>query len=221
MRTIVVGDIHGCYNELVKLIDSLKEKELYDAETDKIIFLGDYIDRGNQSREVISYIRAMQENNDNVIALMGNHENMLLDYMDGYSRDWLYNGCDSTVNSYNNHEDELASDIEWMENLPVYFEDDNFIYVHAGIDKGVSIDEQSEMTMLWTRDEFIWDSTEYDKKVIFGHTPTQTINKDSKPIMTVGGDIGIDTGCVFGGKLTALVIDGGEIKKYIQIQKGE
>ena len=83
MRTIVIGDVHGCYNELKELVLTLETEGEYRKGIDKLVFLGDYIDRGSDSRLVIEFIRNLQKENDNVIALMGNHEDMLLDYLDG------------------------------------------------------------------------------------------------------------------------------------------
>lgn len=215
MKTIVIGDIHGCYNELKTLIEDLTTKHIYNKKKDRLIFLGDYIDRGDDSRLVVNYIRDIQKGNPNVIALKGNHEDMLLNYYDGdkYS-EWLYNGYEYTLKSYKNHNSEFESDIQWMRNLPLYYEDEDFVYVHAGIDKRQSMDKQRHDTLLWAREEFIYDTTPYNKRVIFGHTP-----KYSKPYYTYGSDICIDSGCVFGGALTALIIEDGEEKEIYQVNK--
>ena len=100
MRTIVIGDIHGCYDELKDLMETLEEEYEYRRGIDKLVFLGDYIDRGNNSRLVIEFIRNLQENNDNVIALMGNHEDMLLNYYKGIDDSWTFNGHNETLKSY-------------------------------------------------------------------------------------------------------------------------
>ena len=100
MRTIVIGDIHGCYKELKQLIVDLKDNREYNKDTDRLIFLGDYIDRGEDSREVIWYIQELQKENSNVIALMGNHEKMCIDFMVRHQDGWLWNGYEATFNSY-------------------------------------------------------------------------------------------------------------------------
>ena len=79
-NSIVIGDIHRCYNELKELMFDLEQAGEYDKEKDKLVFLGDYIDRGKDSRLVVEFIRGLQKNNKRVIALMGNHEDMLIDY---------------------------------------------------------------------------------------------------------------------------------------------
>ena len=219
MKTIVIGDIHGCYNELKKMIDDLTEKKVYNYKKDRLIFLGDYIDRGDDSRLVINFIRNLQNGNQNVIALMGNHEDMAVEYFSTYDKfsPWLYNGCEYTLKSYKNHNDELASDIEWMKNLPLYFEDDNYVYVHAGINKKYSMEKQSKNTLLWAREEFIYDTKEYNKRVIFGHTPMLF-----EPYYTYRDDICIDSGCVYGGSLTAFIIEDDNKENWFYIvKKGE
>ena len=221
MRTIAISDVHGCYNELKELIKTLEEEGKYNKNTDRLIFLGDYIDRGKDSRLVIKYIRELQEYNDNVIALMGNHEDMLLDYLCDRSESWVYNGHMTTLNSYDGFDKQFGDDIVWMENLPLYFEDEHFIYVHAGIDPSKPMEMQKKNTLLWVREDFIYDETECDKRVIFGHTPTMNLNGGSKPVMTYGnGNIDIDTGCVYGGALTALIINDDEIEGFYQVEKG-
>lgn len=107
-----------------------------------------------------------------------------------------------------------------MEKLPLYYEDNNFIYVHGGINKGVSMEKQSKETLLWAREEFYYDTRKYKKTVIFGHTPTAFLNGKNDPVW-INGCIDIDTGCVFGGKLTALLIDNDKIIRYYQISKGD
>lgn len=227
MRKIVVGDIHGCYSELKILIEELKAKGKYNHKQDRLIFLGDYIDRGDDSREVIKYVRELERENKNVIALMGNHEDMLLEYFDNGSRSWLYNGYQTTIDSYKGYDEEFLDDIYWMNNLPLYFEDDNFIYVHAGINKSLPTEKQSKDTLLWIREAFYRNKKRNKKTVIFGHTPTELMvnrkHTDSiydKPLFNDDNSIGIDTGCVFGGMLTALIINNDKVEEYYQVKKG-
>ena len=107
-----------------------------------------------------------------------------------------------------------------MADLPHYYEDEYFVYVHAGIDKDLPMDRQDYETLLWTRQEFYFDSRTYDKKVIFGHTPTMFMGEDNTPQwLNDGNDIAIDTGCVYNGRLTALIIENDRIMEYCQISK--
>lgn len=218
MRTIVIGDVHGCYNELRKLIKLLEEEGEYNKDTDKLVFLGDYIDRGKDSRLVIKFIRNLQKENNNVIALMGNHEDMLLDFYNGTDNLWTFNGHVDTMESYKGYDKQLEDDIKWMANLPLYYEDEHFVYVHAGVDTYKSLKEQDRHTLLWIREPFIYGK-KYHKTVVFGHTPTLNLNSNSKPVYTWGGNIDIDTGCVYDGALTALVIEDDNVEGFYQIQK--
>lgn len=219
MRTIVVGDIHGCYNELEELLLILETEGEYNKHTDKLVFLGDYIDRGDNSRLVIETIRNLQDGNDNVIALMGNHEDMLLDYYYRKDKSWTFNGYKKTMDSYKGHEEQFESDIQWIENLPLYHEDEHFIYVHAGVDVDKPLEEQDRNTLLWVREEFIYSEKKYHKKVIFGHTPTINLIFEHKPTYTLTDNIDIDTGCVYGGALTALIIEDDTVMGFYQIPK--
>ena len=219
MRTIVISDIHGCYDELKSLLYTLEEKGEYNKETDKLIFLGDYIDRGADSKLVIALIRNLQENNSNVIALMGNHEDMLIDYCKGMNSSWTFNGYEDTLKSYMGCFEQFENDVEWMKNLPLYHEDNHFIYVHAGVDISKPMHEQNKHTLLWTRNEFIYNETMYYKQVIFGHTPTVNLNGKFKPTYTDAFNVDIDTGCVYGGALTALIIDDDEVSGFYQVNK--
>lgn len=219
MKTIVIGDIHGCYNELKSLLLYLETKGEYDKTKDKLVFLGDYIDRGKNSRLVIKLVRSLQENNNNVVALMGNHEDMLINYYKGIDDSWSFNGHFETLKSYEGFEKEFEDDVKWMKNLPLYHEDEHCVYVHAGVDVYKPIEKQRKMTLLWTREPFIYATKEYYKKVIFGHTSTLFLNNTDKPVYTEAFNIGIDTGCVYGGALTALIIEDGEEKKFYQTPK--
>lgn len=220
MKTIVIGDIHGCYNRLKTLIDGMIEDESYIPDQDRLIFLGDYIDRGADSRLVIKFIRELQEKHNNVIALSGNHEDMVIEYIKGYDDSWKINGSDATLRSYSGHREEFYNDLKWMEKLPLYFEDENFVYVHAGIECGVPMEKQLRNTLLWVRDSFIYSMDSFEKTVIFGHTPSGLVGGDDcLPYRTIAGNICIDTGCVFSGVLTALVIGDGKIINFQQTNR--
>ena len=219
MRTIVIGDVHGCYNELKELITILETEGEYNKETDKLVFLGDYIDRGSDSRKVIEFIRNLQKSNDKIIALMGNHEDMLIDYLNNRSDNWTWNGHTDTLDSYKGFDKQFKDDVKWIKSLPLYHEDKYFIYVHAGIDPYKSMKKQNRDTLLWVREPFIYNGKKYDKQVIFGHTPTAHLSEEWKPVRTFANNIAIDTGCVYGGALTALIIDDDEIDGFYQVDK--
>lgn len=215
-RIIAISDIHGCYSELKKLIEKLECECEYIKNSDMLIFLGDYIDRGPDSKKVISFVRQLQQESDNVIALMGNHEKMCIDYLKHEDSCWAFNGKNSTVASYGCL-DFMSDDVNWMKALPMYYETDSFIFAHAGMNPDMPLDENTSYDLLWERDGFLYNTAEFSKKVVFGHTPSILYNDSVEPYETIGGNIGIDTGCVFSGKLTALIIEEDKIIKYCQV----
>lgn len=188
MKTFVIGDVHGCFKELKGLIDGMGIK----LGTDRLVLLGDYIDRGEGEHEVLDYIKKLRGRYgmDKVIALRGNHEQMLLD---------------ATENGFHTGSRFSSEEIAFMNSLPVYFEDDYCFYVHGGIDPAVSLDQQKDDVMLWIREEFYLHPESLQKKVVFGHTPTRTITGKDIPIIWEDR-VALDTGCVFGGRLSALEI---------------
>ncbi len=202
-RKWAIGDIHGCLSKLEDLIGKLDP-----TPEDTLIFLGDYIDRGADSRGVVDFLLGLSSSVP-CIFLRGNHEDMFLNYLEFGTNETLYfaNGGVSTLVSYGAavgrrsqremvlalpepHRDFFAS-LRW------HFEDQSYIYVHAGVIPQVPFAQQPRDRLIWIRDEFIFAATGLEKKVIFGHTPfTRPLVKPDK--------IGIDTGAVYGGSLTAL-----------------
>lgn len=222
MRTIVIGDIHGCIRELKSLIKKLIKDGEYVLDEDRLIFLGDYIDRGDDSRAVVDYVRDLCNNHKNIIALRGNHEEMAYDFWKNGNKLWFRNSGQFTIQEYKDEETLLldqkafADDVCWGKSLPVYFEDDNFIYVHAGFSGYWNTEaDYDEDYMLWARKEFIYEGKRCRKTVIFGHTPFSNV-----PFFTGGGNLCIDTGCVYGERLTAVIIEDGKIKRFCQKKRG-
>lgn len=218
-RSCIIGDIHGCVNSLTKLL------KLVENEADSFIFLGDYIDRGPNSKQVVDYILDLKKRHRDVVTLLGNHEIMLINYLEGYDdATFLKAGGEQTLLSYGikpktklEKVKELFPEehMNFFNELPLLREDQHGIYVHAGIEPGVRLNRQVSNYCLWIRDEFIRTPYKFIKPVVFGHTvfrePFVQKNK-----------IGIDTGAVYGGKLTALLlpekrfisVDGEKKKSY-------
>ena len=201
-KIFAVGDIHGRYDKLVAIMKVLP----WNREAgDLLLFIGDYIDRGPQSREVVEYLVKLNKGGGNFVFLKGNHEKMLLDYYIQQKDQMLYvaNGGAETIASYveggiGRKAFVLPEDhLEFLLSLQLYFETDDYIFVHAGLRDGIALEEQSEEDMLWIREEFIYSAYDWTKRVIFGHTALET------PFVTPG-KIGIDTGAVYGNKLTAV-----------------
>lgn len=204
----IFGDIHGMYEKLSKLFNKV-EKHL--TENDELIFLGDYIDRGKHSYEVIEFLLEV-EKKYRVTFLKGNHEDMFQNYLNGDDNNGIYftNGGRDTVQSYNNNLKQFdlpESHKKFFMNLRMDYETDDFIAVHAGLNPDINnLADQSDEDKLWIRESFFLDNKKWPKTVVFGHTPTDYINKSIGEVYfnNKNNIIGIDTGAVYGGKLTCL-----------------
>jgi serine/threonine protein phosphatase 1 len=216
MRTLAFGDIHGHYDETKKLVELVKPDN-----HDTLVFIGDYIDRGKQSFEVIEYILELKQQY-NCVFLKGNHEEMFMDYMSGIDNDlYLYNGGDATILSYSDHGFDISqythytdrefpeTHMDFIANLKLYHEDEKYIFVHAGLfPSEIPLEKQSQNMLLWVREPFISSKQSFGKKVIFGHTPfREPLNMENK--------IGIDTGIAYGGKLTCVILPD---EKFISVK---
>lgn len=199
-KIFAVGDIHGCLDKLVSLMAIID----IDLKKHTLVFIGDYIDRGPDSKEVVDYLIDLGQRADRVVFLKGNHELMLEDYLSGADRlTFLYNGGEATLNSYMKNTGQLEANpippqhLEFFDNLRLYYETEDYIFVHGGLKANIPLDEQDERDMLWIRDEFIYTDFDFGKRVIFGHTPFR------EPLI-LDNKIGIDTGAVYGNKLTCV-----------------
>lgn len=210
-KIFAIGDIHGCLEKLEELMAKLD----IDRQKDTLVFIGDYIDRGKSGKEVVDYVLRLQNEYQNVVCILGNHEQMFMRYLAGMDESmYLSNGGVSTLSSYeiflSDETEERKRKIpenhlRFFESLLPYYETDGYIFVHAGIRPGFPLKEQTLDDLLWIRYEFIENEKDFGKTVIFGHTPLMSplIEKNK---------IGIDTGAVYGGKLTCVELP--EIKIY-------
>jgi serine/threonine protein phosphatase 1 len=224
METFVVGDIHGRCAQLHGLLEMLPR----DQSTDTLVFLGDLIDRGPDVPGCVEHVLNLcREHPEKVICLRGNHEQMLLDFIDEASQIWISTatGSDQTFMQYTETPLSLrtASDfdsareliaeripahqIDFLRQLPLYHEDDHALYVHAGLEKGKHPSESSSHALLWTRDEDFYKSY-YGKPCVFGHTPTPFLPWRGRlgrhGIYLFNSAIGIDTGYNLQSPLTCL-----------------
>lgn len=196
-RTFVIGDIHGDIGALYKLLHCFPELEA----TDTIVFLGDYIDRGPSSKQVVDFVRALpNQTKAKVVALRGNHEDAWLRVIDRGWPEFVMppgNGCLATMRSFvggkpaeegeHPRKDELESIftggffprevVAWMRELPFFYEDAHAIYVHAGLPQGPNgfmhpAEVKAPVALLWCRDEGFFRGYR-GKLVVFGHTVTE------------------------------------------------
>jgi serine/threonine protein phosphatase 1 len=215
MALYAIGDIHGCFTALTTLIKSVNLKP-----NDTVVFLGDYVDRGPGSKQVIDFILANSKNY-NFITLRGNHEVMMMNsriYQNSLSS-WMMNGGFQTLDSY-----EIGDDFDWYKKIPEVhwdflkstlenYENGNFIFVHAGLKPGVELKHQIHDTLFWLHQH---EPPPYadDKIVVCGHTP----QKNGR-IKNLGHTIFIDTWAFNGEWLTCLDVHSGNF--YQANEKGE
>ena len=219
LRYILIGDIHGCYDELIALLLKVK----FDDKSDVLIFLGDYTDRGKQSYEVYRFLKALrQDMGDRCILLYGNHEELVVDFHEKKDLNWILNGGKETLKSFKEHNVSLNRYTKFLAlNTHIYYKCDKFQACHAGVENK-PMEEQYEEVLLWDRSAV--DKGFYTGLLtIVGHTPVSyptwigNINGIVKKIrlkektwynLPSTGIINIDTGCGKGGDLSAMVIQG-------------
>lgn len=222
MARYVVGDIHGCADELRRLVEALPL-----AQGDQLVFLGDYIDRGPDSNAVIDCLISLTAAADQVdlVFLRGNHEDMLLSYLGigGQHGDmFLFNGGKATLASYGIGPDNFtaekalsvipATHLSFFRQLKSYHVMDSFLSVHAGVHPQKPLAEQTDEELLWIRDPFIYRSHSLPYTVLFGHTPQAAVLYD------LPYKVGLDTALVYGNMLTCLELDE---KVLFQIGRGK
>jgi serine/threonine protein phosphatase 1 len=219
-KTVVyaIGDVHGCLDALL----DLEQVIVADGETlpDRkvIVMLGDYVDRGPASAQVIDHLLAPPPLGYERICLAGNHEVIMLDYLDGRIAlgEWMTIGAEPTLVSYGvDHErlnqvygsarqvDELirkavpASHVAFLRSLPILAEAPRYIFVHAGVRPDVDMARQSDDDLVFIRNEFYERAHLMKKYVVHGHTPIAEARRE-------GPRVNIDTGAYYSGRLTAL-----------------
>lgn len=203
-RLLAIGDIHGCHDLLQLLMNKVEP-----TSDDQIIFLGDYIDRGPKSREVVDFLLELQKDFPETVFLRGNHEQMLLDFLSGDdSLMFLLNGGNATLESYEKETSAKptipSEHLTFFNNLKSHFIYGDFIFVHAGLRPGITIEQQSERDMLWIRGEFINSDYDWGKTVVFGHSPQpEVLIRDNM--------IGLDTGAIYNNCLTCCNLFTGDL----------
>lgn len=201
MSSFAIGDIHGCLEELELLLGTLPLKK-----DSQLIFLGDYIDRGDQSKEVIEYLIELRKKRP-IVTLCGNHEAMMLDFIlrpnSPGAGIYIMNGGSATLASYADDKGQYwipDSHIEFLLGLKRFHQDEKFFYVHAGVpDLPLHhLDpKEHEAHFLWARQPFIKSHFNWGKPIVHGHTPCEEVE-------ILPTRINVDTGCIYGNKLSAI-----------------
>lgn len=213
-RLLAMGDIHGQYEKMMRVLD----KSGYDPAVDRLILLGDYVDRGFQSDLVVHEVKNLVEKG--ALALYGNHEDLMIKALAGRFgghadlqavEQWYANGGEITLGSYRDRKNLLEDHLRFLAGLPLWHKVDDFLFVHAGIRPGRSMEEQTLQDLIWIREEYI---LAYNGPlcVVTGHTPTQYLKryeifpdvKDANQPVVRSRQIFLDTGAAWGGPLTTM-----------------
>lgn len=221
-RAYVIGDVHGCLDQLERLLSCI-EQELEERSRLKshIVFLGDLIDRGPASAQVVERLRAYSPASASTHFVMGNHEEVMLRVLSGEAElfpSWLKFGGAETLRSYGLDPEELdeltpaerlervktaipSEHVEFVKSFSDSISFGGYVFVHAGIRPGIELRDQSETDLRWIREPFLGDETDHGFTVVHGHTIANQVE-------VTRNRIGIDTGAFCTGRLTALAIQG-------------
>lgn len=217
-HTFVVGDIHGCLDEVNRMLDGLDL-----GSSDSLVFLGDYVDRGPDSRGVIDRLLRLRTEGIRCVFLKGNHEDMFLGYLGGRGHHgdvFIQNGGDATLRSYGVSRPSPArartavppDHLDFLQSLALQYRHGRFLCTHAGVDPRRPLESQSEEELLWVREAFLFHPHPFPYTIVFGHTPQREV------LVDLPYKIGLDTGLVYWNKLSCLELN--ECRLY-QIRRGE
>ena len=226
MNIFAIGDVHGCLKELTSLTKKILSNKKFIQKDDLLIFLGDYIDRGPNSKQVIDRILELKKDKINIVFLLGNHEEFMIDFLfnnNNNIKDWINFGADQTFRSYGieivefikEGFDDVTIDnlrksliekmgdphINFFKNLKLNYTTNKYLFVHGGIDPEKKFENQSKKDFLWHRSEnFFSHDFKYERVIVHGHTPEENIV--DHPFR-----INVDTGCYFSGKLSCVLLN--------------
>lgn len=221
-RIYAVGDIHGRADLLARMRDLIVEDLARSSVTDPaVIYLGDYIDRGPDSKGVVHCLVETPLAAAREIHLKGNHEDFLLRFLDGEDDvlSWIFNGGDMTFDSYGvalpaplfggglaevrrQFRHKLPdSHLKFFRGLVSSHAEGGYYFTHAGVRPGVPLERQHDDDLLWIRDEFLDSEADFGARVVHGHTI------ETDPV-TRANRVGIDTGAYYSGRLTCAVFEG-------------
>ena len=232
-RIYTVADIHGRADLLAKLLRAIKKDAApFEAQRRILVTLGDYIDRGSESRQVIEALIHLPLDGFEAKHLKGNHEDLLLAFINDPAEAvlWLSNGGWATLLSYGFSADDLPERVDqladireklitkipkthaaFFKSLRMCYQLGDYFFVHAGVRPGVALDQQKPQDLIWIRDKFLNSNDDFGKIVVHGHTIST--KPEVKP-----NRIGLDTGAFYTGVMTCLVLNGSE-RYFLQVTK--
>jgi serine/threonine protein phosphatase 1 len=231
-RLYCIGDIHGRLDLLEELQQMIREDSAGYRGSKGVVYLGDYIDRGSQSKQVLDLLINQPLAGFDVVNLLGNHEQTMLDFLENprAAAAWLNFGGQATLMSYgagpgrvqmarqvevlsNELEAKLPqSHLEFLASCRLMHIEGSYCFVHAGIRPGVGLEDQTPEDLMWIRDEFIRSRQDHGHIVVHGHSITEEVE-------WMPNRIGIDTGAYYSGLLTALVLEGTD-QRLLQTGRG-
>ncbi|WP_158284790.1 metallophosphoesterase [Oricola cellulosilytica] len=223
-----IGDVHGRRDLLAALLAAVEVEAERLGKPPRLIFLGDIIDRGPESRQALDLVVAALAEHAGSKLILGNHEEFLLDFLDNAenresaARNWFANGGLATLKSYKFGETERIDTIaaHFARDFPGHVaamraadwmvETERHVFVHGGIDPHVSHSTQDPGTTRWIRHDFLDWRGSLPKAVVHGHTPTDSCLPEVHP-----NRIALDTGAVFSGHLTCVIFDDGTPPRFL------
>ena len=221
-----IGDVHGCFDFQVQLEQKIIEDGIELSGEKLIIYLGDLVDRGENSAAVIEHCQTPLPDGFKRICICGNHDQAFLEFVENpkMTSEWMQFGGDKTLGSYGLDVEHFKSlklgakdfaelvqqsippyHVQFLREMPVALVTPKVIFVHAGMRPGLAFDKHTDEDFMWVRQEFLIEKRATDKIIVHGHTPSD------KPILGPGR-VGIDTGAYAGGTLTALKLVPGKIE---------
>ena len=230
LRVYSIGDIHGCLSELLEILELIQQDIKENPVDDwRIVFVGDYVDRGPMSSGVIEQLVSLRAKSDQYVFLRGNHDDYFWSFLVDPHRSsdmWFNNGAEATFVSYGasiqpggasqNDLDRLhgqmlrkvpRSHLDFLGALPMRYEIGDYLFVHAGVRPNVALNEQSDHDLMWIRQPFLRHEGSFGKVVVHGHTPNE-------PDMEIRNNrINLDTMAFITGRLTAVVLENDNWRK--------
>lgn len=226
-RLYAVGDIHGRKTEVEILLAHLENSEKL-SKDDIVLFIGDYVDRGQESRDVVDLLIRFKARHQQTIFLRGNHEDMLLGFLGlgGHEGNvYLVNGGALTLTSYGIDQQGSAPELRealqqrmppehmaFFQNLEGYVIAGDYVFAHAGLNPLRDLRMQIAADLFWIREDFIHNNHYFRRTIVFGHTPYEEV------LFHLPYKIGIDTGLVYGNALTCIEV---KEKRVLQVKAGD